>query len=196
MTTVLCVDDNTALAEVLSELLLSMKFDPHTVPGGTECLASLKRGEVKPDIILLDIMMEPVDGWETLRNIRNDPDLFTIPVVMLTGKYPRMEEVDEFSSLIDGYLMKPFAIETVFHEMGVVLDRVRRREDFIDRARRGGADEHSLQEYRRFSSCANALKQFQRIMGNGTFRKDSLIIAEEQLSALERRLMDLGAAVS
>lgn len=190
MTTVLCVDDNAALAEILSEMLLSMKFDPYTVPGGEECLAVLRKGEVKPDIVLLDIMMEPMDGWTTLLNIRSDPDLFTFPVVMLTGKYPTMSEVDEFSPLIDGYLMKPFAVESLSREIEAVLDHVRLREEVIDRARSKGADEQLLHEYRRLTSRVCSLKQFGSIIRNSEFRKDSLPPAEERLSALERQLND------
>ena len=196
MTTVLCVDDNATLAELLYDVILSMDFDPHTVPGGEECLASLRREDVKPDIILLDIMMEPMDGWVTLRNIKSDPYLCTIPVVMLTGKYPTMTEVDEFCSLIEGYLMKPFAIEWLSREIRSVLDRVKLREEFINRARSKGADEDLLHEYRGLSSCTCTLKQIKGIIGNGAFRKDSLLVAEERLDALEKRLGDLGTAQS
>lgn len=191
MTTVLCVDDNAELAEILSDLLEMLEFDAWTVPGGAECLASLRNGRTKPDIILLDIMMEPMDGWMTLRNIRNDPILMDIPVVMLTGKYPTLNDVTEYGALIDGYLMKPFAIESISSEITDVLDRVRRREGVIDLARNNGADEGMLVEYRGLSSIVHVTKHLMGLFKNRTFSHVSIDVTEKRLEALEKQLSDL-----
>jgi DNA-binding response OmpR family regulator len=71
--------------------------------------------------------MGPMDGWQVLKSTRSDSKYLTVPVVMLTGKYPTMKEIDEFAISIDGYLMKPFAIERLKHEIEMVLERVKSR---------------------------------------------------------------------
>ena len=108
MTTILCVDDNADLVELLSELLKMMGYEVRTAPGGDECLRMINGERFHPDLILLDIMMEPMDGWETLGHIRENPVSRDIPVVMLTGKYPTMSEAETYGPMIDDYLMKPY----------------------------------------------------------------------------------------
>jgi two-component system OmpR family response regulator len=185
---VLCVDDNVALVEVLSDMLSSLNFEPHIATGGEECLDLLKKERLRPDIILLDIMMSPVDGWATLRMIREDKEIHTIPVVMLTGKYPSMAEVNEYSMLFDGYLMKPFALNSLSKKIEEVLDRVKRREAVIQHARENGVDEDILNEYRRLSSIVSVLNQFEEIITDGTFTRDSFIEKEKRLQTIIQRM--------
>jgi CheY-like chemotaxis protein len=84
MSTILVVDDNPSLVDVLLEMLHQGKYRAFGVYSGEECLKILK--DVKPDLILLDIMMEPMDGWETLVKIKGEITTAQIPVLMLTAK--------------------------------------------------------------------------------------------------------------
>ena len=186
--TVLCVDDNPALIALLVDVLDLEGFTTRAVLGGQECMDALKDGDAKPDIILLDILMEPMDGWMTLKEIRKEPSLSCVPVVMLTGKHPTMAEAEEFSPLMDGYLMKPFAIESFSQDVAAVLERVRRREELIKKARMQRADEESLAEYRRLSCRVSSLKQLANIIRNGSFKGERLQEAEGRLENLEKRL--------
>jgi two-component system OmpR family response regulator len=181
---ILCVDDNVALVEVLTDMLRSLNFEPHAATGGQECLDLLKKGDIRPDIILLDIMMAPMDGWATLRHIRGDKDISTIPVMMLTGKYPTMSEVNEYSSLFEGYLMKPFALNSLSVEIEEVLDCMNRGERIIQQARENGVDETTLNDYRRLSSTAHVLNQFEGIITDGTFTRALFIETEKRLESI------------
>ncbi len=184
----LCVDDNHALTELLADVLEADGFSAEVAPGGKECLILLRTEQTKPDIVLLDILMEPMDGWMTLREIRNDPSLLRIPVVMLTGKHPTMAEAEEFSALMDGYLMKPFAIESFSKDVMAVLERTRQREEFIIKARNGRADEDSLAEYRRLSCRISSLRQLESIIRNGSFKEESILETQRRLEDLEKRI--------
>jgi CheY-like chemotaxis protein len=60
-----------------------------------------------PELILLDIMMEPISGWEVLEQIRSSPDIADIPVIILTGKVLTTQEAVKYGLMIEGYVMKP-----------------------------------------------------------------------------------------
>lgn len=66
-----------------------------------------------PDLVLLDIMMEPMDGWETLERIKTSPALRHIPVLMLTAKPLTPEEANEYGPYIEDYILKP----TTHHQL-------------------------------------------------------------------------------
>ncbi|MCE5295858.1 MAG: response regulator [Euryarchaeota archaeon] len=187
----LCVDDNVDLVEVLTEMLTSLMFEPYTVLGGKECIDLLNGGSFKPDIILLDIMMSPMDGWTTLRNIRGDPRYDKIPVMMLTGKYPTMAEVNEYVTLFEGYLMKPFALGFLSSEINKVLSNVKKREEIIDDARSKGADELMLSDYRKLSSTGCLLSQFETIITDGTFTKEHFVELDERFENIVKELKEI-----
>jgi len=79
--TVLIVDDDKKLTDLLTEYLTEFGFQISTLPDGTEILRTIKT--VKPDIIILDIMMPRKDGLEVLKEIRT---AFAVPVIMLTAR--------------------------------------------------------------------------------------------------------------
>ncbi len=188
---VLCVDDDDRLVEVLSDMLQYSNYDARAVTSGAMCLELLNSG-YRPDIILLDIMMFPMDGWETLRRIRNDKQLFYLPILMLTGKFPTMTEVEEYGTLFDGYLMKPFALESLSNEINNLMNLVKIREDIICRARIMCVDDNMLNEYRRLSSISRVLKKLEKIINNGSFTRDSFYNKIKRLRTIEKRLSECG----
>lgn len=105
MTTVLIVDDNPDIRELFAVTLVSLHYSTLTAPGGLECLEMLTK--VRPDIIILDVMMWPLDGWQTLRKIKECPDTNSIPVIMITGKDATYEEQQKFSRYYADYITKP-----------------------------------------------------------------------------------------
>jgi len=196
MPKVLCVDDNVDLADVLSDILEFTGYEVRAVNGGRDCLDLLNKREFWPDIILLDIMMAPMDGWETLKYIREDPTLSAIPVMMLTGKYPTMAEINANCSLFEGYLMKPFAIKQVGVEIEMVLERTKVRDLVINDAREKGASEVMLNDYRRLSSVSRVIEQFENIITNGSFVRDTFVNAENKLKYIEQEMIDLGVIIN
>jgi CheY-like chemotaxis protein len=78
------VEDHEFAREALAALLVSMGYDVVDADNGREALAVLARG-VRPDVILLDLMMPVMDGWEFMKRQRRDWRLCTIPTIVVTG---------------------------------------------------------------------------------------------------------------
>ena len=98
MDTVLIVDDSSFIVEGLISFL-KKKYRTLAAYGGAECLTVLARET--PSVVILDIMMEPMDGWETLARIKENPKTRNIPVLMFSAKKISVEEAAEHSIRID-----------------------------------------------------------------------------------------------
>ncbi len=112
---VLIVEDEESLLKLESILLISKGFDVKGVSNGRAALESV--AEEKPDLILLDIMLPEIDGFEVCRQIKSDPSTRQIPVIMLTAKKSREDMVRGEKVGADWYITKPFksamVIETI-----------------------------------------------------------------------------------
>jgi len=80
--TVLVIDDDPSVRELVMRFLTKEGFNVRTASGGQEGLRAAR--EVRPDVITLDVMMPGMDGWAVLNTLKADPDLSSIPVVMMT----------------------------------------------------------------------------------------------------------------
>ncbi|OPY31670.1 MAG: response regulator PleD [Methanomassiliicoccales archaeon PtaU1.Bin124] len=185
---VLCVDDNADLVEALTDILMAMKFDARSVTSGNECLELLASGKFRPDVILLDIMMSPMDGWSTLRHIRSESEISCIPVIMLTGKYPTPSEINDFSPLFDGYLMKPFAFERLKVELEKVVGCFMQTEVELQDARKKGVCEPTLCEYRRLTSAVRVMSEMQNNFAEDESIKEACCAIEKQMRS---RVIDI-----
>lgn len=87
---------------------------------GEECLRLVK--EKRPDVILLDVMMPRMDGYETCRRLKNDPETKDIPVIFLTAKAQHFEMKRGLEAGALGYLIKPFDPMTLHDQIVAVLD--------------------------------------------------------------------------
>ena len=106
MAKILIVDDDPALRELLKDML---EFDQHEVvmaETGMEALTKLRSGRFQ--LAILDFDMPLLNGRETLKLVRRDPNLFKLPVLMCTG-HGKLSEIDEaFEDGANGYVVKPF----------------------------------------------------------------------------------------
>lgn len=104
MQTVLVVDDEFGVAEVLQSILEDEGYRVATAINGKQALARL--GELTPDLIILDYMMPIMDGTQTLAAIRKDPAFATLPIIMMSS----LEEaaVRETCTGYNSFLRKPF----------------------------------------------------------------------------------------
>jgi two-component system response regulator MtrA len=100
---VLVVDDDTALAEMLSIVLRNEGFDSVICSDGDSAFAAFR--ESKPDLVLLDLMLPGRDGIDVCRQIRNESG---VPIVMLTAKSDTVDVVLGLESGADDYIVKPF----------------------------------------------------------------------------------------
>lgn len=126
--TILIVDDSTFIVEGLVAIL---QRHYRVIPsfGGEECLAILETE--KPDLIVLDIMMEPMDGWETLARIKENPATRKIPVLMFTAKKISPEEAEAHRTQIGGVLTKPVSPKELITAIETLLDREQRNKAIV-----------------------------------------------------------------
>ena len=116
---ILVVDDEPDVLRMLQVVLERRGHQVLTAPTGLEGLVTAQ-GE-RPDLILLDVMMEGMDGWEVLKLLKLEPGTHDIPVVMLSA---RTEARDKIRGLQEGavdYVTKPFAVREILEKMSAIL---------------------------------------------------------------------------
>jgi CheY-like chemotaxis protein len=106
--TILVVEDDNATREALAMILSAEGFTVVGAPNGQEALSRL-RSDVHPDLILLDLMMPVMDGWQFRREQKQDPAIADIPLVVITatGKRPVLIDAAEL-------VMKPLDLNRLF----------------------------------------------------------------------------------
>lgn len=104
--TILIADDSQTVRTVCAWLLKGSPYDPMVVEGGDEALAMAQSHQ--PKVIVLDYHMPGKDGYEVCRELKSDPNLAGIPVLMLGGAYAQFDESRAVENGADGSLMKPF----------------------------------------------------------------------------------------
>jgi CheY-like chemotaxis protein len=119
---VLVVEDELDIQKVIK---MSLKFrgvnEVVVANDGEECLAVV--GQVKPDVILLDVAMPRLDGYETCRRLKSNPATEPIPVIFLTASTQRSEEELCRQAGASGYMTKPFDPITLHERMMAILER-------------------------------------------------------------------------
>ncbi len=101
---ILLVEDDDALADVYLTRLQAEGFDVKRVPNGEDALASTL--QYRPDLILLDVMMPKVSGFDVLDILRNTPEVGNVKIIMLTA-LSQQSDVERAKSLgVDDYLVK------------------------------------------------------------------------------------------
>jgi diguanylate cyclase (GGDEF)-like protein/PAS domain S-box-containing protein len=108
-TSVLVVDDTPANLELLEEVLDDKGFDVRTVTSGEKALEMLKN--YRPDIILLDIMMPGIDGYQTCSKIKAIETLASIPIIFLSAKDEIIDKIKGFKVGAIDYLTKPIELD-------------------------------------------------------------------------------------
>ncbi|HEY6211302.1 MAG TPA: response regulator [Vicinamibacterales bacterium] len=92
---VLIVEDDADLREMMAQLLSLEGYAAATVANGREALDYLRNGHHKPHVILLDLMMPVMDGWEFRKRMQSDPAIADLPVIVLSALDPsRAKDVD------------------------------------------------------------------------------------------------------
>jgi len=129
---ILVVDDVPANIKLLEAKLASEYYDVITAKDGFEAIAQAK--DRKPDLILLDIMMPGMDGFEVCRKIKEDPDMSHIPIVMVTALSEKSDRLKGLEAGADDFLTKPindmalFARVKSLVRIKMLLDEVRLRD--------------------------------------------------------------------
>jgi CheY-like chemotaxis protein len=162
MYTILVVDDSPFIVDVFVTMLERGGYRTIAAYGGEECLDILKT--VTPDLILLDIMMEPMDGWETLEHIKDNPGTKEIPVLMLTAKQLTPSEAQEYGIYIEDYVLKPITHRELYDAIEHVLIRRDNIKTDVEMAQRAGFDQGMIGEYARLSKSIDVNKRLMKIL--------------------------------
>lgn len=105
MAKILVVDDTPHNVKLLADLLASRGYEVVTATDGDEALERVK--DSKPDLVLLDVMMPRMNGYDACRAIRADPETGILPVVMVTALDPASERIKGIEAGADDFLTKP-----------------------------------------------------------------------------------------
>lgn len=119
---VLVIDDDTTLLNLLQQSLQKAGYEVMTATNGLQGLQ--KMYEERPDLIILDVMMPRMDGWETCRRIR---EMSQVPIIMLTAKDEEADKIRGFEYGVDDYVTKPFSFAELTARVTAVLHRTRQR---------------------------------------------------------------------
>lgn len=122
MSNVLLVDDNS---KYLKDALPFYGYKVETALDGVQALNILSKSVNKFDIVLLDVMMPNMNGWETLQAIRSNEKTKYLPVIMLTAVNDEQKVVTGLKAGADDYVSKPFALPNLLARMEAVLRRSR-----------------------------------------------------------------------
>ncbi|MDM5277325.1 response regulator [Paenibacillus silvae] len=114
---ILVVDDDIRNVYALANALEHYGMHVISAQNGAECLELLEYGGMKPDVILMDIMMPEMDGYETTRQIRERLGLTEIPIIVLTAKAMKEDREKSIAAGATDYLSKPLNVKDVLSRM-------------------------------------------------------------------------------
>jgi signal transduction histidine kinase len=129
---ILLADDNMDMREYVQRLLCE-QYEVIAVADGEAALKSAR--ERRPDLILSDVMMPRMDGFELLRTVRADQDLKSIPVVLLSARAGEESRVEGLDAGANDYLVKPFSARELLARVGSHLAVARVRREATERER-------------------------------------------------------------
>lgn len=124
-TTVLAVDDEVHILELIEYNLAQNCFHALTAEGGEEALKIIEEQEV--DLVLLDLMMDGMDGLEVLKKLRQSEKTRNLPVIILTAKGEEINKVLGLELGADDYISKPFGVHELIARIKAVLRRTQRQ---------------------------------------------------------------------
>lgn len=125
---VVCVEDEQEMIDLIRLILSRRGFEVLGANGGVRGL-ELIRAE-KPDIVLLDLMMPEMDGWQVYQQLKADPATEHIPVVVVTAKAQNIDKVLGLHiAKVDDYISKPFSLQELVDRVEAVLARQSQAQD-------------------------------------------------------------------
>jgi Response regulators consisting of a CheY-like receiver domain and a winged-helix DNA-binding domain len=119
---IVCIEDEPEMIDLVRLILGRRGFELIGAVGGREGLETVR--QVKPDLVLLDLMMPDMDGWEIYQHMKADEELRNIPVIIVTAKAQSIDKVLGLHiAKVDDYITKPFGpqelIDSVNRALGI-----------------------------------------------------------------------------
>jgi len=117
---VVCIEDEPEMIDLVKLILGRKGFDLVGAVGGREGLETVRR--LKPDLVLLDLMMPDMDGWEVYQQMKADDELKEVPVIVVTAKAQSIDKVLGLHiAKVDDYVTKPFGPQELLQSVNKVL---------------------------------------------------------------------------
>lgn len=120
---ILVVDDEDHIVELITYNLISSGYDVISANNGIDALKIAK--EEKPNLILLDLMLPGLDGFDVCKAIRGESDIKEIPIIMLTAKGEELDKILGLELGADDYMTKPFSIRELLARIKVIFRRTK-----------------------------------------------------------------------
>ncbi|RLC94172.1 MAG: two-component system response regulator [Chloroflexi bacterium] len=118
--TVICIEDEPEMIDLIRLILGRKGFDLIGAIGGREGIDAVR--QLKPDLVLLDLMMPDMDGWEVYQHMKADDELKSIPVIVVTAKAQSIDKVLGLHiAKVDDYVTKPFGPQELLQSVNRVL---------------------------------------------------------------------------
>ena len=122
MKCILCVEDEPEMIDLMRLILGRRGFEVKGAAGGVEGLKMIR--EDKPDLVLLDLMMPDMDGWEVYQQMKADEKTRDIPVIVVTAKAQSIDRVLGLHiAKVDDYIAKPFSPQDLISSIERVLQK-------------------------------------------------------------------------
>lgn len=119
---ILVVDDDRNLRKIIATNLELAGYDVTAAANGEEALMALE--QFQPDLVILDVMMPAMDGYEVARRIRSHPVNARVPIIMLTAKSEVEDKISGFDAGADDYITKPFGPQELLARVKAKIRRV------------------------------------------------------------------------
>ena len=120
--TILCVEDEPEMIDLIRLILARKGFNVQGAAGGVEGIRLIR--ELRPNLVLLDLMMPDMDGWEVYQQMKADPALKDIPVIVVTAKAQNIDKVLGLHiAKVDDYIAKPFSPQELLESVERVFNQ-------------------------------------------------------------------------
>lgn len=119
---VLVIDDHQPTVQLIRSALEGLGLEVRTARNGAEGLLAVN--EEKPDLVILDVMMPVLDGFQTLKVLQGSPETRELPVIMLTARSSDIDVAHGWRSGVTSYLTKPFSLDQLVSMVRRVLEAV------------------------------------------------------------------------
>ena len=121
MKKIVCIEDEPEMIELVKLILGRHNFEVHGALGGQEGLDKIS--QVEPDLVLLDLMMPEMDGWQVFQTMRVDPEMSHIPVIVVTAKAQSIDKVLGLHiAKVNDYITKRFGPQELLESIRKVLE--------------------------------------------------------------------------
>lgn len=117
---ILCIEDEAEMIDLMRLILSRKGYNVRGASGGAEGLQMIR--DEKPDLILLDLMMPDMDGWEVYQQIKAEESSKDIPVIIVTAKAQNIDRVLGLHiAKVNDYIAKPFTPQELLHSIEKIL---------------------------------------------------------------------------